>query len=253
MPYALLMPLVGVQQIAFNTTVDSTARVQPGSVVAAIDPFWGGAEFIYFKASAAIRQNAAIHIAPAFDTTTNTWTVQGAEVGITPIFGTSIGVAQMAMASGDFGWALISGLAPVFCTNAVTVGNALQLSATTGALRSVVATTVTNILAGAECRATSSTSVSHIAVGSTSQSYITVNTADGWFPGVVLTGSGLTTSTAVASIDSDNRTVRLTLANSAAVNGSVAAHYNNSATYFYNVLNLARPVVIGRSLGPIDA
>lgn len=251
MPYTLLTPLVGVQQVGFNTAIDTTANLPTGTIVTATDPFWGSAEFMYVKASGTIQQSGVVSLAPTFDSTNNKWEIVAAEVLPTTAWGTSVGVAQIAMTNGQYGWMLISGLSPTVCTTSVAVGGrGLQLSTTTATLRSVVSTTVHNMLTGVQCRATSSTSVSKMAVANSSQTFITVNDASGWFPGCVLTGSGMATSVAISSIDSDNRTVRLTLATSGAVNNSVAAHYNNS-TFFYNVLQLSRPVVIGASLGPI--
>jgi hypothetical protein len=72
-----------------------------------------------------------------------------------------------------------------------------------------------------------------------------VTNSDGWFIGLYLSGTGITTGSTVADISPDGKIVTLSAATSAAVNGTVTGTYNNSTVY-YNLVMMNRPFLQGQ-------
>ena len=74
-----------------------------------------------------------------------------------------------------------------------------------------------------------------------------VSSADGWFAGAYLSGTGIAASCTVSDIDPSGTIVTLSAATTAAVAGTVTATYNN-ATVYYNVAHVNRPFAQGQIL-----
>jgi uncharacterized protein YraI len=73
---------------------------------------------------------------------------------------------------------------------------------------------------------------------------LNISGADGWFIGAYLSGTGIAALTIVSDIDPSGTQVTLSVATTAAVNGTVTATYNN-ATIFYNIAHINRPFAQG--------
>jgi hypothetical protein len=211
----------------------------PGQIFAAVDPWWGGAEFMYLRANGTIRPFGLCVITPSFQT--NAYRFDATEVPNTANLGRTLAVAMQSMAAGDFGWFLVSGLTPVDCNASVAADTTFGIAA---AGQGGANTAGKQILNGRVMVAAAATVVKTnctAALGSTS---LQVSNSDGWFPGVFLSGTGIAALTRVTAISPDGRTVTLSVATTAAVTGSVTATYNN-ATIFYNVAFLNRPFAQG--------
>jgi hypothetical protein len=239
MSYASNVGLIGYPQLTPYNLPDSTARLAPGTIVNAIDPFWGGGEFIYVKANGAIRQYGLIVITPVI--ASGALVFNATEVPNTANLGRAVAVAMVPASSGQFFWACIGGVVPVNCQAAVAADTTFGIAAagqgganTAGkqvlGARIVIASTQTVAKAG--CTANS---------GSTR---LLVPNADGWFAGAYLSGTGIAAGTTVSDIDPSGTVVTLSAATTAAVNGTVTATYNN-ATVFYNVAHINRPLAQG--------
>lgn len=235
MTYAVLNPIIGNQQIALYGLPDTTARHAPGTIVSAVDPYWGGGEFIYGQAGGTIRTMAVCAFNPAVSG--GQYRNVATEVTNTTLMGRMIGIACTNMTSGQFGWFQIAGITPVLSNatvaadttfSIVAAGQAGALAAGKQLVGARVAAPATTTVAKAGCTANS---------GSTK---LNVPSADGWFIGAYLSGTGIAAATIVTDIDPSGTQVTLSVATTAAVNGTVTATYNN-ATLYYNVAQLNRP------------
>lgn len=242
MAYAIVGGPLGNQQLTPYNLPDTTARQSPGTLVHAIDPYWGGGEFLYVKAGGSIRQFGLVVITPSFASGQVVYTAT--EVPNTVGLGRSLGVAMVPASSGQFLWVQITGVVPVNCQAAVAADTTFAIAAAGqgGALgngkqvlnaRIVVASTQT--VAKANSSANS---------GSTR---LRVSSADGWFAGAYLSGTGIAAGCTVSDIDPSGTIVTLSAATTAAVAGTVTATYNN-ATVYYNVAHVNRPFAQGQIL-----
>jgi hypothetical protein len=239
MAYALLNGLAGSQQLTPYNLPDTTARHLPGTIVDAVDPFWGGGEFIYVKANGSIRMFGLVVITQTI--VSNQVVYNATEAPNTANLGRMLAVAMVPASSGQFLWCQISGTVPVNCQAAVAADTTFGIAAagqgganTAGKqiLNSRVVIASTQTIAKTNCTANS---------GSTR---LLIPSADGWFAGAYLSGTGIAATTTVTDIDPSGTIVTLSLATTAAVAGTVTATYNN-ATVFYNVAHINRPFAQG--------
>lgn len=177
-------------------TPDTTQRMQLGTVIEAIDPYWGYGEFMYIKSNDAIIKGSLV-IVGTFPT------FLGTLLPSTASLGAPFGVAMAPMASGTYGWIQISGCA-VYKTSAtvaagaaVGIGSAGMIGAYS-TLKGMV--NVHNLKA-----ATATTTVT--AGTTTGTGVLTTGGYDGFFLGMALSGTGIPASTVVAGLSSDGRTI----------------------------------------------
>ena len=232
-------PLVGSPQVTpiGGGVADTDPRLQPGTMVVANDPWWGGGEFIYGKANGAIRQYGLVTCLPTFDSTNNRWDFDMVEAASTAILGVPLYVAVLALADNQYGWFQMSGLTPVNCNASVAADTTFSVAATGqgGAaaagkqvVNARVAVAATATVAKANCTSQSASRI------------IQVPNSEGWFPGAYLSGTGVAAATKIVSIDPSGRFVTVSVDTTAAIAGTVTATYNN-ATIFYNIAMLNRP------------
>lgn len=237
--FASISGFVGGPQCSPFNLPDTTSRMTPGFVYNAVDPYWGGGEFLYVKANGSIRQFGLVVITQTF--ASGQVVYNATEVPNTANLGRMLGVAMVAASSGQFLFVCIGGVVPVNCSAAVAADTSFGIAAAGqgGAVaagkqilnaRVVVASTQT--VAKANCTANS---------GSTA---LRVPSSDGWFAGAYLSGTGIAAATTVTDIDPSGTLVTLSTATTAAVAGTVTATYNN-ATVYYNVAHINRPFAQG--------
>jgi hypothetical protein len=239
MAYALNGGPIGNQQLTPWNLPDTTARQLPGTIVNAVDPYWGGGEFIYLKANGTITQYALVTILPVV--TANQVVYNATEVPNTANLGRSLAVAMTPATTGQFFWACIGGVVPVDCQASVAADTTFGIAAAGqgGAnsagkqiLNARVAIAAAATVAKAGCTSTS---------GSTR---LNIPNADGWFIGIYLSGTGIAALTVVTDIDPSGTIATISVATTAAVAGTVTGTYNN-ATVFYNVAHINRPFAQG--------
>lgn len=219
---------------------DTTQRYPLGYQMSGIDPYWGPAEFIYGKAGGAIRQYGLVICAPVFNSTTGVWDEVFSEVPNTANLGRSLYVSQGALADGEFGWFMRSGLCPVNCNASVAANTTFGIAAAGQG----GANAAGKQILGGRVIAAATTTVVRAGTAANGSKILVVKDASGWFPGVYLSGTGVAAGATVESIGPDNRTVVMSAASTAAIDGNVTATYNN-ATIFYNVAHLDRPIAQG--------
>jgi len=213
--------------------------MQSGLYLSAVDPYWGGAEFVYCRATASIRQFGLVRIVPTLVTATG-WRYDATEVGNTANLGDMIAVCTTSATVGQYFWAQISGVVPVNCNASVTADTAFGIAAAGQGGANSAGKQILN----ARIIAAATTTVAHTGTANSGSTALLVDSVDGWFIGAYLSGTGIAASTVVVDIGPGGKSVTLNNATTAAVNGTVTATYNNGTVY-YNVAHINRPFAQG--------
>jgi hypothetical protein len=239
--YAVVDSIIGAPQLsmAIGQVNANPPLTPPGVFLTAVDPWWGAGEFIYARANGTIRPFGLCVVTPSFQT--NAYRYDVTEVPNTANLGRMLAVSMQSMVAGDFGWFCIAGLTPVDCNASVAADTTFGIAA---AGQGGANTAGKQVLNGRVMAAASATVAKANAQAASGSLQLIVPNSDGWFPGVFLSGTGIAALTRVVSISPDGRTATLSVATTAAVNGTVTATYNN-ATIFYNVAHLNRPFAQG--------
>lgn len=239
--YISVPAVAGIPQITQSFDDDATKRATLGLIVTAVDQYWGGGEFIYCNFASTVRNKGLVTITPTFDSANNRWLFTAVEVANTANLGRMLGVAVMSAASGEYGWVQISGMTPVNCQAAVAADTTFGIAAAgQGGANSAGKQVLSARIHGASTITVAKTATKGVIGGDTIQ----VNNTDGWFVGGYLSGTGIGAAAIITSISTDEKTVGVSVVNSAAVTGSITCTYNNG-TIFYNVALLNRPFAQG--------
>jgi hypothetical protein len=242
MNYSTIQGIIGASGIQNIGEVDSTPRHPPGFFLTAVDNWWGAGEFVYARAAGVITQYALCVFTPVFDTTLKSWRYDATEVPNTANLGRTLAVATNVMAIGEYGWFQTAGIVPVDCNASVAADTAFGIAAAGQGGAITAGKQVLNSRVIAPATTTVAKPNSLAASGST---ILQVTDAEGWFVGAYLSGTGVAAGATVAKISPDGRTVTMSAAATAAINGTVTATYNNG-TIFYNVAHLNRPFAQGQ-------
>ena len=233
------LSIVGNQQIALFGLPDTTRRHKSGLIIQAVDPYWGGAELIYCYAAGTIRQGGLVTFLPTVQSDHIRW--EAVEVGNTANLGSPLGVAMTSATVGQYIWVMVSGVIPVNCSASVAANTTFGIAAAGQGGANSAGKQILN----ARILAAASTTVAKAGcVANSGSNRLQVPSADGWFIGAYLSGTGIAAATTVTDIDPSGTQVTLSANTTAAVNGTVTATYNN-ATIYYNVAVIDRPFAQG--------
>jgi hypothetical protein len=218
MAYSQITPVIGQVQQGYLNTVDTVQREQLGTIISAVDNYYGFGEFQYvqFPASAAITQGQVVVIS-GFGGSSGYSAAVATNAANT---GRGIAVAINSVASSSsvqYGWVQISGAAVIKATASVAAGTTFGIDATTGG--QVTANSAGRQVLNAVSLAPSTFNVVKTAVLTNGSPLIRVPNVDGVVPGFAVSGTGV--SGTVVSVDPDNRTVTLSANASAGGNSSV--------------------------------
>jgi hypothetical protein len=236
---ASAFPLIGSQAVGNFFVPDTIQRHPLGSVISFNDPFWGGGEAIYLQmpTSTALRVGQIL----SYDTATS---FVAASVANTAGMGKSVAFLMNSVASNasaQFAWCQISGQCPVYSSASVAADTLF------GIVAAGQAGAVANGKQLLNARVTKPATTTVVKANTQTQNgsaILKVSNTDGWFVGVSVSGTGITTSL-ITAIDPDNRTV--TLASNSSATGSVSATGTyNDATTFFNVVTCDRPFAQGQ-------
>lgn len=179
-------------------TPDTTQRVQLGSQLEAVDPYWGWGQFQYIKSNDAILKGSAVSVGLAP-------TYLGTLYPNTANLGFPVGFAMNNMSAGVFGWIQIAGYT-VYKTNATVAAESPIGIAAAGIVGTLVAgkgfTNIRN-----QKSATGTVAIANVQETQNSGVLFCPSGYDGWFLGMALSGSNIPASTLVAGLSSDGRTV----------------------------------------------
>ena len=231
-----------IQDIVLAASV--TAAVASGTLPSYAVPYdcsdnvFGGGEIVFARAGGAIRQYGLCVLTPVWDSTNKVYTQNMTECPNTANLGRAVFVAQAtgALATGDYGWFLRSGLTPISGTATVAADTTFGITAA----GQVGANAAGKQVLTARVATAATQTVAKSGIGASGDNIIYVNDTDGWFVGGYLSGTGVGAATIITAIDPMGKWVRASVVNSAAIAGTVT-QTNNNATIFYNIAHMDRP------------
>lgn len=222
---------------------DTTQRHVLGTVLNVIDPYWGGQELIYLSYS--FTNGTALQVGGvlAYDVAASfgaSLVANTANMGKSLAFNLN-GIPSTAATGTYYIWAVISGQCPVWSGASVAANTALGITAAGQAgaigngkqiLNARVTLPATTTVVKANC------------VTQNGSKNLLVSNTNGWFVGVSVSGTGITTSL-ITTIDPNDRLV--TVASNSSATGSVSATGTyNDGTNFFNVVTCDRPFIQGQ-------
>jgi hypothetical protein len=175
---------------------DSTQRTQLGLKVAAMDPYWGYAEFVYIKSNDAILKGSLVTMGKA-----NTFL--GTLMPNTANLGQPFGVAMYPIPSGSFGWIIVVGAAVYKTAATVAADAAIGIGAAGVAGANTAGKQLLNVHNVLSAVAT----ITVAAVTTNGTGTLVTAGYDGFFIGMALSGTGIPASTVVAALDPDGRRI----------------------------------------------
>lgn len=233
---------LGVLGLSLFAAADTTQMHNLGEEVQGVNPYWGGATFVYGRGMSSIDKFAPCVCTPTYNSGEDRYRVGWDKIPNTANTGKMFGVAMQALSGGEYGWFMIVGQTPVLSSASVAADTAVGITGagTLGAIGNG------KQILNARCIRAATTTVTKTghtgAVGSTR---LTVANSSGLFPGVFLSGTGIASGCTVANVEPKDRVITLSAALTAAPAGTLTATYNDSSV-FYNVLTMNRPFVQGQ-------
>ena len=174
---------------------DTTQRHVLGTLVKAVDPFWGLGEFMYIKSNDALLKGSLVMWDEVY---------QGVLLPSTTLQGFPFGVAMAPIASGKFGWIQLSGRC-VYATSATVAADAAVAIAAAGVVGASATgkqlVNVRNRISATGTKTFAATTQNGTNVIYCSQGY------DGAFLGMALSGTGVGASAVVAALDPDGKRI----------------------------------------------
>lgn len=192
--FAPLTPYAGTQPFNDWFTPDTTQRMPLGTLITAVDPFWGLGEFIYVKSNDSLIKGSVTMWDELY---------QGVLVPNTANQNFPVGCAMNTFSTGKYGWLQVSGYM-VYKTNATVAADAALGITAAGVLGAFAAgKQIVNLRNRKAATATKT-----VTAGTTNGNGILTTTGyDGFFLGMALSGTGIPASTVVAGLSSDGRTI----------------------------------------------
>tara|TARA_A100001391_G_scaffold203677_1_gene196704 strand:- start:1584 stop:2315 length:732 start_codon:yes stop_codon:yes gene_type:complete len=232
-------PLLGSQPVGNFFIPDNVQRHVLGTVLGANDPYWGGQEVVYLAIPAST---------PLVTGTPVVWDVANSVIAVpnTANLGMPLALSLNAVptsTSVQYSWFVIEGRTVAASNASVAAASPIGIAAA-GRLG---ANTAGKQVLNARVNAAATTTVVKTNVATQSGSPLlrtSQGNTDGWFVGVVVTGTGIPASTTIIAIDPDNRTVTMSANATATGNVTVTGTYNDG-TIFYNVVTIDRPFAQG--------
>ena len=193
--YSAIESFAGTQPFNDWFAPDTTQRHVLGTLVKAVDPFWGLGEFLYYKSNDAILKGSLVMWDEVY---------QGTLLPSTTLQGFPFGVAMTPLSSGKYGCLQISGRA-VYATSAAVAADAAVAIAAAGVVgASAPGKQLVNVRNRIPATGTKTF---------TANTYSGLNKLfvpagyDGAFLGMALSGTGVPASAIVAALDPDGKTI----------------------------------------------
>jgi hypothetical protein len=231
-----------IEQVVATPANLAALSISPGFMAAAEDPVWGPGEFIFARANGAIRLYGLCVFTPVWDVTNKVFTMNMTECPNTANLGRGVFVYQgnVALAAGQYGWFMDSGLTPINGTASVAADTTYGITAA----GQVGANSAGKQILNSRVVTPASQTVVSAGQGLAADTRINLASTQGFFVGGYLSGTGVGAAAIVTFIDPLGTYVLASVANSAAISGNVTITYNN-ATIFYNVAQLDRALAQG--------
>ena len=237
--FAAITPYAGSQPFNDWFDPDTTQRHPLGTVIPAVDPYWGWGEFLYVKSNDAILKGSLV-----------IWneTYLGTLLPNTAGQGFPFGVAMAPLPSGEYGWLQISGLA-VYKTNA-TVAADTAVGITAAGICGTLAAGK-QLLNNRNRRAATATITLAASTQNGSMVLYCPNGYDGVFLGMALSGSGIPASTVAAALDPDGKRIYTgsAIGTTGDKNSTATANITLTGTYTgFGAGQISRPFAQGQIL-----
>lgn len=187
--------LAGLQPFGDWFTPDTTQRHPVGLTVKAVDPYWGGAEFVYVKAESTMEKGSLVQW-------NESWVAS--DLPDTANLGRNFGVLMNSMITGQYGWMQVVGNAVLSAQASVAADTAIGVAAAGQAGANAAGK---QLLGVRNVRASTATVAKTNTLTTNGSSKLVTSGYDGWFLGMALSGTGIPASTVVAKMDPDGRTV----------------------------------------------
>jgi hypothetical protein len=244
MPYAFVDNVAGyptVEDVVAAPTNLKDLPILPGFLAQVFDPVYGPGEAVFARASAGIRLGGLCALTPTWDATNLTMQQNMAEVANTANLGRAVYVylGRTALTTGQYGWFLATGVAPVNGTATVSSGTTVGITAAGQIGANSAGKQVVNAVSAVP--ATNTVAKTGAGAIGDNQIFFPSGTA-GFFVGGYLSGTGVGTAAIVQQVLPDRLIV--TVVNSAAIAGTVTQTANN-AVIFYNFVAINRPFAQG--------
>ena len=234
--------IIGYPYIGVAGLPDTVAKFPLGTIMAGVDPYWGGGEFIYlqYPLSQAVKVGAVM----AYNAATS---FLSSLVANTALLSCPVAIALNAAASSasaQYGWFQIAGQAVIWSSASVAADTGIGVVAAGqgGAISALAGGKAIN---GARVTLPATTTVAKAGIADSGGSILKVPNTDGWFVGAQLTGTGVGAACLISAIDHDNRTVTMSVVTTAAIAGGTVTATYNDATNFFNVATINRPQMQG--------
>lgn len=234
-------PVAGHQPIDNQYKPDTVQKHPLGYVLEFYDTFFGWQRAVYAKSAAAQVVGEVVKLSWATASAasvTPTVTATAADTSIAQ--GKPVAVAKQAFSAADqFGWYIISGIAPVASDSALAADAAAFVHAAgrlgaTGVGKQVVGL---NVLKTSTATVTKANSI--VDKGTYN---IRVTNTDGLFIGMPITGTGVGSSAKITNISTDN-VITVDVVSTASGTVTITGTYNDG-TIYWNTCLLANPASI---------
>ena len=220
MAYSPVHPLVGHGPVDQLFVPSTTALHPQGMILDAYDPYWGQGRFIYLKSAAAQVVGNIVMWKEDFVATV---------VPSTANQGFPVAVAHQTIASGAWGWYMLSGFTPIKVSASVATDVAIGIGTSAG-LGGTYATG--KGLTGIQVLQAATYAVTAQGLTKKGSKEIRLNKLDGFFVGGALTGTGVAAGTVatmnpLAVISTADSTASATVTVTCTYTGFVLANINH--------------------------
>lgn len=210
-----------------------------GELTLGADPWYGGREFIFARsASAIVRTGSVVALVPVFDTELGQWSWEATLCPTTANLGRVIAVSVRPVADNAFGQFCVSGLVPVWCAATLAAGAAIGISGTVPG--QAAANSAGHQILGALVAAPAATAIVRSGNTRAGSTTITLNSTDGLFIDMSVTGTGIPAGSVITGLDSNGRFLEID--NAATASGQVSLSFAMAATgLIHNLVMINRP------------
>jgi hypothetical protein len=193
--FAHITPLAGTPAFNDFSVADTTQREPLGTIVTAVDNFWGTGTFIYLKSNATVIKGSLVMWDELY---------QAALLPSTAGQGFPFAVAMTPAASGTYFWAQVQGFAVLKSTSDVAADAA---AAVAGAGLAGALAAGKQLLNVRVRKANAATKTVNATTQAGNGILYCPNGYDGIFLGMALSGTGIPASTVAAGLDPDGKRI----------------------------------------------
>jgi hypothetical protein len=221
--FAPVDQVIGVPSIANWAAPDlTTAKATLGTIINAVDPYWGGGEFIYLQmpASQAVKVGGVL----AYDVATAYLATLMANAAILGKAAAICTVPVASNATAQYAWCQLSGYGPIWSNASIAANTAIGVVAAGQAGAGAAGKQLNN------CRVTKPATGSDLTkvCGTTLSTTLQTPNSDGLYVGMLLSGTGIPATTYISTIAVDGKSLVMT--NAATASNSVTITFSNAAT-----------------------